>query len=78
VKDYAAAAHQRASLTEVRPFDAESFAALGHTLVLASDFDAAEAPLQRAIGLSLRTPQMAEDFARIRLAQKMTRLRCLT
>jgi tetratricopeptide (TPR) repeat protein len=69
-KDYVAAVRQRAALTEVRPFDAASFAALGHTLVLASDFDAAEAPLQRAIGLSLRTPQMAEDFARIRLAHK--------
>src|SRR6267378_4111282 len=70
VKDYAAAVRQRAALTEVQQFDAASFAALGHTLVLASDFDAAEGPLQRAIGLNLRKPQMAEDFARIRLAHK--------
>jgi tetratricopeptide (TPR) repeat protein len=68
VKDYAAAVRQRAALTEVQPFDATGFAALGHTLVLASDFDVAETPLQRATGLSLHTPQMAEDFARIRLA----------
>src|SRR6202521_3374445 len=70
VKDYAAAVRQRAALTEVQPFDAAGFAALGHTLLSASDFDAAEAPLQRAIGLNLRTPQMAGDFARIRLAHK--------
>lgn len=70
VKNYAAAARQRATLTEVRPFDAAGFASWGHTLVLASDFDAAEAPLQRAVALNLRTPQMAEDFARIRLAHK--------
>jgi Tfp pilus assembly protein PilF len=70
VKDYGAAARQRAALTEVRPFDAAGFAALGHTLVLASDFDGAEAPLQRAIGLNLRTPQMVEDLARIRLEHK--------
>lgn len=70
VKDYATAARQRAALTEVRPFDAAGFAALGHTLVLASDFDGAETPLQRAVGLNLRVPQMVEDFARIRLAHK--------
>ena len=70
LKDYAAAARERAALTEVRPLDAAAFAAFGHTLVLASDFDAAEGPLERAIAFNLRTPQMAEDFARIRLAQK--------
>lgn len=68
LRNYSAAALQRAALTEVRPFDAAGFASLGHTLVLAADFDAAESPLQRAIALNLRTPQMAEDLARIRLA----------
>ena len=70
VEDYASAARERAALTEVQPSDAANFAALGHSLVLASDFDAAEAPLERAINLSLRTPQMVEDLARIRLAHK--------
>ena len=70
VEDYASAARERAALTEVQPSDPASFAALGHTLVLASDFDAAEAPLQRAVNLNLRTPQMVEDLARIRLARK--------
>ncbi|HEV2195986.1 MAG TPA: hypothetical protein VGR55_10420 [Candidatus Acidoferrum sp.] len=70
LKNYSAAARQRAALTEVRPLDAAGFASLGHTLVLASDFDAAETSLQRAIVLNLRTPQMAEDFARIRLAHR--------
>lgn len=70
LKNYSAAARQRAALTEVRPLDAPGFASLGHTLVLASDFDAAETPLQRAIALNLRTPQMAEDLARIRLEHK--------
>ena len=69
-EDYASAARERAALTEVRPSDAAGFAALGHTLVLASDFDTAEAALQRAVSLKLRTPQMAEDLARIRLAHK--------
>jgi hypothetical protein len=69
IKDYSTAAHQRAVLTEVRPFDPAGFAALGRALVLASDFDAAEAALERAAGLKLRTPQMAADFARIRLAR---------
>jgi tetratricopeptide (TPR) repeat protein len=68
--DYASAARERAALTEVQPSDAASFAGLGHSLVLASDFDAAEAPLERAIDLNLRTPQMVEDLARIRLAHK--------
>jgi tetratricopeptide (TPR) repeat protein len=70
LKDYAAAARYRTALTEVRPFDAATYAALGHALVLGADFDAAETPLQRTIELNLRTPQMAEDFARIRLARK--------
>jgi len=70
VKNYVAAAHQRAAMTEVQPLDAVGFASLGHALVLASDFGAAEAPLQRAVSLNLRTPEMAEDFARIRLAHK--------
>lgn len=70
LKDYAAAARERAALTEVRPLDSAAFAAFGHTLVLGSEFDAAEAPLQRAATLNLQTPQMAEDFARIRLAHK--------
>jgi len=70
VRNYPAAARQRTALTEVRPLDAASFASLGHTLVLASDFDAAENPLRRAIALNIRTPQMAEDFARIRLAHR--------
>jgi len=69
-KDYAAAARQRTALTEVQPTDPAAFASLGHTLVLASEFDAAETPLQRALALNLRTPQMSEDFARIRLAHK--------
>jgi len=70
VKDYAGAARHRAALTEVRPFDAAGFAALGHTLVLACDFDDAETPLQHAVELNLRTPQIVEDFARIRFAHK--------
>ena len=70
VEDYASAVRERAALTEVRPSDAASFAALGHTLVLAADFDAAEAPLERALHSKLRTPQMVEDLARIRLAHK--------
>ena len=69
-EDYASAARERTALTEVRPSDAAGFAALGHTLVLASDFDTAEAALQRAVSLKLRTPQTAEDLARIRLAHK--------
>ena len=70
LKDYAAAARERAALTEVRPLDSAAFAAFGHTLVLASDFDEAQAQLQHAVALNLRTPQMAEDFARIQLARK--------
>jgi len=70
LKDYEAAARERGALTEVRPGDGAAFAAFGHTLILAANFDAAEEPLQRAIALNLRTTQMAEDFARIRLAHK--------
>lgn len=69
-RDYAAAARYRTSLTQVHPFDAAAFAALGHALVLSANFDAAENPLQRAISLSSRTPQIAEDLARIRLVHK--------
>lgn len=70
LKDYSGAARYRTSLTQVRPQDATVYAALGHTLLEAGDFDGAEAPLQRALSLSLRTPLMAEDLARIRLAHK--------
>jgi predicted Zn-dependent protease len=70
LKDYPAAARYRTALTQVRPFDAAGFAALGHVLVLSSQFDVAESPLQRAISLSSRTPQIAEDLARARLAHK--------
>jgi tetratricopeptide (TPR) repeat protein len=70
LKDFATAAQYRASLTEVRPLDAAGYAALGHVLVESANFGAAEKPLQRAFELNLRTPQMAEDLARIRLANK--------
>lgn len=70
VNDYDAATRERAALTEVRPSDPAAFAALGHALVLAKNFDGAEAPLKRAMALRERTPEVAEDLARIRLAQK--------
>jgi len=68
--NFAEAARYRTSLTELRPLDPAAQAALGHDLVLGANFEAAEAPLQRATELNLHTPQMAEDFARIRLAHK--------
>lgn len=69
-KDYATAASVRASLVEIRPLDGTAYAALGHALTLGSDFGRAEAALERAADLNTRTPQVADDFARIRIARK--------
>ena len=69
-QDYSTAAVHRAALAEIRPHDGTVLAALGHVLLLAGDFDKSEQALNRAIGISATTPQLAEDFARIHLARK--------
>ena len=69
-REYRAAAELRAALVEVHPQDGAAFAALGHVLLLATDLDKAEEALNHAIAISARTPQIAEDFARIHLARK--------
>jgi len=69
-QEYRAAAGLRASLVEVRPQDGAAFAALGHALLLATDLEKAEEALNHATAISARTPQIAEDFARIHLARK--------
>jgi tetratricopeptide (TPR) repeat protein len=69
-KDYTTAAKLRSSLLEVRPMDGTVHAALGHVFVLAGDFDKAETALKRVLELNAVTPQVNEDFARIRVARK--------
>ena len=69
-QEYRTAAGLRASLVEVHPQDGAVFAALGHVLLLATDLDKAEEALNHAIAISARTPQIAEDFARIHLSRK--------
>ena len=70
VKDYVTAAKLRTYMLEVHPLDGAVHAALGHVFVLGGDFDKAETALKRALELNAVTPQVSEDFARIRLARK--------
>ncbi len=58
------------SLVEIRPQDAMAYAALGHALFRSNDLDKAEAALQRATTLHIRSAQVAEDLGRVRLARK--------
>jgi tetratricopeptide (TPR) repeat protein len=68
-KDFAAAARFRKLLVEVRPLDGATFAALGHGLFLAADYEKAEEALKHAVDLDVMTPAIAEDLARARLAR---------
>ena len=69
-KDYESAVRFRTWLVEVQPLDGAAHAALGHALFLGADPDHADAALARATALNMKTPQMAEDLARIRIARK--------
>ncbi len=68
--DYRAAASMSGLLVEVRPLDGSAYAAFGHALRLNSDLDRAETTLNRAVQLGITTPQVNEDFARLRIARK--------
>ena len=69
-RDFSTAASHRAALVEIRPQDGAALASLAHVLLLAGDFDKSEAALNRAVVISPGTPQIAEDFARIHVANK--------
>ena len=69
-KDYAAAARFRSTLVEVRPLESGAYAGLGYMLLLGGEYAKAEEALKRAVELEPITPQIAEDLARVRLAQK--------
>jgi tetratricopeptide (TPR) repeat protein len=58
------------SLLEVHPEDGPAYAALGHALLRSNDLDKAEAALQRATSLHIRTAQVAEDLGRVHLGRK--------
>jgi len=68
--DYPNAVKAATLLTVVRPADGSSFVLLGRTLILAEDFDKAEAALSRAEELKVPPDDLAEPYARLHLGRK--------
>lgn len=68
--DFTSVAKYARSLIAVRPQDGAAYASLGHALFRSNNYDEAEAALQQASTLHIRSAQVAEDLARIHVGRK--------
>lgn len=69
LEQYPAASGFASTLTEVYPDDGAAWALLGRIELLGSHLENSEIALNHAIALKVRTAQLLEDFAKLRIAQ---------